>query len=353
MGKTEDHFTVLSITFLMILSLASSVLNVFCITVIFRSQKLLKRASTYFILNLLFVQFYQSIVVIPFYAGKKYKPESVKWEHVLCVGFRLNYMISYYAGVLSVLLIAVDRFLATWFVLKYKFVLTRKRTFVVISFMWIYVISLCLLPFQRDDDALMKSYVKENSNVTVKIVHSSGCNYHQTKTWAAFMLITNGIIPYMTIIVLYKLISYAIKKFDIRVQKRRESFLPSNEILLDQKQDTEENNVITTLALILAITYFVLWSPSIFYNIIWAFCSKKCFPSNYKTLDSEKYIGFITKYVAFLDTLAAPIIYCFYHEDFRKLLRKRTFKRFKSSKKRLLPVLIDLKKFEDSKETSL
>ena len=310
-----DFFKTITIIFLLILTATSTFLIGFCLYYICKSKQLFKRPSVFFIVNILLVHLYQSVVVLPLYALKKYNFHDICITQIVCDAFRFTYLISYYCSIFSALLIAADRFMATHFVLKYKFLVTRRKVFGLIFFMWAYTVLLCSIPFaSKNKDNII------NVNSTTKI---SSCTYKPAKGWSSFMLIGNCVIPYVILLVLYKGISKIVMEYKQREREREESCLaPNINVETKEKQEHKENHSITTLSTILATVYFILWSPSVFYHILRSFCPKDCFTKDFKTSKLEQYLGFVTKYMFFLDSIAALIVYCLHNHKILKIFRK-------------------------------
>ena len=311
-----DLFKTIIVTLLLLLMTISTFLIGFCIYSIYKSKHLFKRPSTFFILNILLVHLYQSIIVIPLYVAKKCKFHDSYTSRIVCDAFRFTYLISYYCSILSVLLIALDRFVATFFILNYKYLVTKKRVWVIIFFMWIYVTSLSSVPFTS-------AKMIQKSNVNSTMSHST-CTYKPTKEWSIFMLIANCMIPYITLLILYKYISGIVQKLEQREKERAESFVSANinEQVPLPEQSNQEKCSFAKLSVVIAIAYFIFWSPSVFYHILRSFCPEKCFPKDFDTSLLEEYLGFLTKYVAFLDTAAAPIIYYLWSKKFGHISKR-------------------------------
>ena len=132
---------------LVILSIISIVLNSFCIYIIKTNTKFHEKPSSVFVMNLLITHLFQSIFVFPLYAGKKLKVDNFYMAQFFSNGFRLTYILSFYAVCMCVLNIAVDRFLAIYLLTAYKVYVTFKAILTVTSFTWVYIILLCMVPF--------------------------------------------------------------------------------------------------------------------------------------------------------------------------------------------------------------
>lgn len=148
---------------LLILSLLSLLLNIFCIRITIKSTKFNEKPSIAFILNLLFIHVFQALVVYPVYAAKKLTEGFVGtdgssfvshcfWKNSFNDLFLISYLISFYGTCLSALNISLDRFLATYLLKRYKLYVSIKNVLRVISITWIYVLLLCGLPFLSKKD---------------------------------------------------------------------------------------------------------------------------------------------------------------------------------------------------------
>ncbi|XP_057311846.1 dopamine receptor 4-like [Hydractinia symbiolongicarpus] len=342
--EDKTSFKTATITLVSLLAILATFLNAVCIFVIVTSKKLLQRPSMYLIVNLLIVHFLQGLVVFPFYAAKKEKFESFKQNQIICDGFRFSYMVTFYAAIWNVLLISVDRFLATWFVMRYREIVTKNRVIGIIALCWAYVLSLCLIPFNSEEYIIKQSVSAYNAssdtrNTTVFSKVHAKCRYQQSSLWTTLMLACNCVVPYVFVVLFYQMILYQIRKIEGRSRSATtsSSYSVENQTRVEEKRvlskktnkkcedvEVRKNKKLTYLAMFLSISYFFFWSPSVIYYILWSVCPNTCFSKNYKTSPEEPYVGFLTKYLAFLDALAAPLIYCLHHEEFRKIMRQKT-----------------------------
>ncbi|XP_057311845.1 beta-2 adrenergic receptor-like [Hydractinia symbiolongicarpus] len=320
------HITVI-IILLCLLAVAATFVNGACIIIIYKSRTLMKRPSTFFILNLLIAQLFQGLVVFPFYAGKKGDISDKMWSRLFCDGFRFMYMLTFYLSTLGVLIIGVDRFIATFYALRYKSIVTRKRALVTILSVWLYTLSLCLLPFQKQNTTkqyqiINTSKLGENFTTVTILKHESNCTYIQSKVWTLSMLVINCLIPYIIIVLLYRVIIRKIRQLDHRIRTRAQSLCNIHAVDCEAilTKGAEQNKTLTNVSIFLSVAYLFFWSPSVIYYTLFYICPKACFIDGYTQSKAEFYVGFVTKYLAFLDSLAAPLIYCFSYEHFRKYL---------------------------------
>ena len=311
-------------TSLFLLSFIGIIINSLCIYIVRVSQSLKAKASSLLILNLLALHLCQSILVFPFYALKKLKFSNLTFTKFIANGWRFSYMLSFYGTVFSVLFISLDRFLAVYLLNKYKTLITKKRGKIAIFFFWTYIIAFCCIPFID-----VKSRVSNYSNITY--VKPQKYVYVPQKAWVVFMLSFNTLLPYILILLCYVYITC--KLYKIKSQKDKELnkspatlHMKKDNVINSRKKDLYHCKRMTKLTLVLSLAYGVFWSPSVIYYIILETCSS-CFSRDWDGSNTEQHVGFIIKYLAFMDAIAAPLIYCFLHGEFRKelkLIRKKS-----------------------------
>ena len=309
MVAMNEPFKSLSVASLCLLSVVAITVNATCLVVMRTSTKLSERPSTCFIINLLVVDLLQGVLVFPLYAIRKQDTKSRFWEGVICNCFRFLYMLTFYMSILCVLLIALDRYIATTFVFGYKRLVKLKTVTIVIIVSWIYAIGLCIIPF-------FTANLPSPQNSTYQ---NNLCDYHQSSTWTITMLVLNCFLPYLVILFCYK---YVIKHIrDIEVDSGRVvTFNGQNAVNITFNTNCISDHIrsFTTVSIIITICYAIFWTPSVIYYVLTAFCSKNCFSKNFENSVIKTYLEFAIKYLAFLNSVAAPIIYCFVHKEFRR-----------------------------------
>ena len=354
MGKIEYLNIPTMVVALLVLATIAIVLNSLSIYIIFTSKQLMKRNSTLILLNLLIVHLCQGIFVLPFYAGKKIKQDLLPAQ-VFANGFRLTYMLTFYGACLGILLVAVDRVLATFLLTRYKIIVTRKRVKIALVVFWVYVVGLCMIPFVDTEGSILKPKFDPIANRTDPIANRTDpianrtdpiANrtvtydekpeekfyvYNQQPQWVMFMLIVNTAAPYVVVVLCYTYIACKLTRLQsyqaVSPSGKRSKYAveqlkqESEEARPLKKKDIEKHKQVTKLTFILTVIYGIFWTPSIIYYPLKEDC-KSCFPDNYEDSELEQYLGFITKYLAFLDAAAAPMVYCFMHREFQKSLER-------------------------------
>jgi len=284
------------VTILAITSVLVFILNLFCITVILKNQKLRQRPSSILTANLLAMHLLQAIFGMPFYTVKR---AGVAQSTFVCDGFRLFYMITFYVACYSVLLISLDRMLAFSLKTKYRSVVTYPRVLGTLAAVWTYVIGLCTIPF---------GYPSEK------------CNYNPQPTWVVFMLVGNCFLPCLVIIFIYTYITLCLRKYAVTKTKKRSSEKSPVKALNTpppKAQMSPSNKKITRNTMLLVLTYGVAWTPSIIYYIIQSLFPD-AFTSAYYESEVEQYISFFLKYIKFAEGITSPVLYCYLNSYFRK-----------------------------------
>ena len=247
---------------LLIVSITSIILNSFCLQVIRTKKTFRDKPSTIFLVNLLLVHLVQGLIVLPMYAGKSFKDQPLFWTRFFSNGFRISYFLTFYGVCFGVLLISIDRFLATYLLNKYKTCVNRKNALTALLLTWLYTLVLCVIPFvpeaveSSDADtpidnisldaagnalnvslvaflptfspATTATFVSNNTlsqqqNGTevevVRYIRPWKYIYKPHKEWTIFMLFANAALPFLFLVVCYVYIIFKIKKVEATQHK--------------------------------------------------------------------------------------------------------------------------------------
>lgn len=177
------------IIILIMLSVIVFLCNISCVTNIIYSRQL-RRASHIAICSLLFAHLIQGVLVIPSYDMKR---STMNYQKTICDVFQFSYMLTNYGACISLLLVTLDRLFAVIYPLQYSLRVTETNIISVLCVCWLYVLSLCMIPF-------------------FTVTTEKSCTYSPRKEWTIFMLIFNNFIPFVIILVSYIMISAKIKK---------------------------------------------------------------------------------------------------------------------------------------------
>ena len=336
MAGLDKTFVNTMVIVMSVMSVLIVIVNAGCIYIINWSTILRRKTASIFVYSLLTLHLLQGCFVIPFYTAKKSSSEkSVASRKFICDGFRLSYMITFYGACINVLLIGGDRLLAVLLMTSYKSVVTRKRAIVAVCSLWTYVFVLCMIPFAPEVGKF--------------------CRYNQQDEWTIFMLFANTLVPYIFVTVSYLYITARLNQMQKKthsnlnnnninlgvdnlsvngdhpdVEEKRTSRSPSGSTFhlfgcnTDKKKEIEAErektkNIrkVTKLTFIIILTYGLTWAPSIIYYILLK-VAPSIFTEEYERSPAESYVTFFIKFITFFDAVFTPIIYCYFHTDFRR-----------------------------------
>ena len=297
----------LQISLLSISCVIIAIINTLCIIVIVNSKKLRRKPPTILIGNLIGTHMIQGVCVLPLYIVRVL---SSSQNTIVCDGFWFTYMLTFYSATISVFLLSVDRVLAVVLLKTYEKYVTKNNVIKVTVVAWTYVVGLCLLPFFK----LQRS----------KALQHSVCTYLQPREWTIFMLCANALIPYIFIVIGYIYVRITLKRLsnyftatekqtqdDQRERKRREK----------RSRKFKKKSKITKLTFLIVFTYGLTWSPSIIYYLTQHICLD-CFSDEYYKSELKSIFSFLMKYINFFDAIIAPVIYCYFHDEFRQEFRR-------------------------------
>ena len=310
---------------LIILSVASIILNAICLYIFRKSSQLQNNPSSQLVANLLSVGLFQGLVVIPLYSARILRINDRSWSQLIVNSFAFFYMLSFYGTNLSVFSISVDRVLAIYLLNRYTTIVTLHRTRRFLLILWIYIIALCLVPFidfHKTQETFNQSKTFNVTNITIGA--SMFYIYYPKKEWGVPMLIINGALPFTIIVFNYLYIILKLKKIEL-VDLKGKVFTVKGTPRAKYKE-------VTCITFVISLTYFVLWVPSIVY-----FTCSMCKSCRLQTRDYHIVRCFMY-YLSFLNTMATPIIYCIYDSEFKRyfldLLRIFRWVKCKSTKRR-------------------
>lgn len=341
------------------LAVVITCINLCSLAIILWSKALMSHPQVILVINLILTHLLQGLVVMPVYALRKSREYPVSAFPIVCDTWRFSYMLTFYGTCLNVLLIALDRWLATRFFQKYASHHYRHKHFVgAVMVSWFYVISLCLLPFIVHDN---------NDGSENKSSSPFYCNYKQPHYWSSFMLICNTVLPYLSVIAIYLYIRKRIKKsaantsyavgnllrnstISVFYNNNNISHSNDNHSVKDRsvspskivnrisrtknksvKRKSAQYRKVTKLTFRIIFIYGVTWTPSIVYYSI-VTLNPDAFPQSYYVSKWEMVATYTIKLITFFNAAAAPVIYCYNHLEFRREAKKM-FRLFRRSRK--------------------
>jgi len=296
----KSGFFLVAVVLSTLLSLSVVVISLVCMVVLACTEKLRKKPSSVFVMNLLITHLVQGLIVLPAYAIRKsyILPEGYYYS-LGCDVWRLGYMLTFYGTCINVMLVAIDRLIFVQFALSKRIKLERRTCVKICSISWIYIGLLCLVPFLP----IRRSFALKGSK----------CSYNQPAEWSVFMLIGNCAIPFLVISVCYsRIIAINRKRFNsIQTQITRRT--SDRSIRMQEK--------LNKLTIRITLLYAITWLPSIIYYSIITIRTNT-FSKEFYTSSLESVIVFVNKFVTFFDAVFAPLVYCYHSTEFKDAFRQ-------------------------------
>ena len=374
MGGLDPTFTSVMVIAMSVMSVVIVVINAGCIYIINWSSILRRKTASIFVYSILTLHLLQGCFVIPFYAAKKSPAEkSVTSRKFICDGFRLSYMVTFYGACVNVLLIGGDRLLAVLLLTSYKSIVTRQRAIIAVCSLWTYVFVLCMIPFAPEDGKFCRynqqdewtifmlffntlvPYIFVTASylyVTVKLDQmQKKTHVNEMKTNSTNNLgfnennnenshnndnhntnndnnnnnhSSNG--NYLgTSINNNNTSNLSIHGHNNRSERRKSSSAFSlfafnnkkNKESEAEREKTKNIRKVTKVTFIIILAYGLTWAPSIIYYILLK-VAPSIFTKEYNSSPAESYVTFFIKFITFFDAVFTPIIYCYFHTDFRR-----------------------------------
>lgn len=307
------------ISLLTVSCLIITAINTTCIYVIYKSSKLRKKPPTILIGNLIGTHMIQGVCVLPLYIIRTANIANDVIQPYICAGFWFTYMLTFYSATVSVFLLSLDRVLAVRLLTKYETYVTSKNVLKTTILAWSYIVALCLLPF-------FGRYMARSKALTF-----AKCHYLQQREWTIFMLIANALVPYLFIVVGYIYVHKKLRKlrnYFSDLEHKKGISLDNVEQNRNEKRKRKFmfHSKITRLTFIVVLTYGITWFPTIIYYLLQHICLD-CFSESYYKSDLKKFMSFLMKYINFFDAIIAPVIYCYFHDDFRMEFKRIVFQK--------------------------
>lgn len=231
------------------------------------------------------------------------------------------------ASILNVCLISFDRYIAIMLPLRYKVLITCKRSFAMLTVAWGISISASFIPLLS---GIHNPGFPSLINLTL-LTQTPQCLFIPSLLYVLVASSVTILLPMIVAFVLY----YRV----LKVAKRQACFLgviltPTNMLLgarVAHKHIREPFTRKATITLgIIVGAYVVTWTPFLVANIVDAAC--RCVPPR---------LFSVFVWLGYCNSLINPIIYPFFMRDFRKVYSKALMHRF--------PCCFRLFKYENEK----
>ncbi|XP_062609052.1 octopamine receptor Oamb-like [Saccostrea cucullata] len=229
-----------------------------------------------------------AVLTLPVYVAFYFDGDRLASIKYLCICKYSSVVCSMSASLTSLVAIAADRYIAIIHPLKYPSVMTRKKAFVVIFAIWIYNLSLFVLPF------FVNNYSEETKECDFfKVLPKA---YSMSSTFGAiFVCLASTLYMYIRIFVVAQ-----------KHRKRLDKYRKSTKSSLDRKFEKDAKSA-KTMALILFL-FFLFWIPFMVAG-----------PLKYLNLEKDliESIKSMAVFIAMCNSGVNPVVYCWMRKDFR------------------------------------
>ena len=216
---------------------------------------------------------------------------------VLCKATNFFEKLSFNVSTLSLVLIAVDRFLAVMF--PHQKYLTNRRAFAAIGLIWL------LSAAYWSPILYYGGLLQEDGKTLCKVRRF----FSEWKVWYLLFLV-QLLLSFVLVVVLYVSICYKLWR---RCAKNKIGARPSF-YSNRTARDSKINRKVLKMVAVVLIAFYICFLP---YWIGWVFCSY--YHSEFVCDDT---FSFVAIYLSYANSSLNPFIYCIFSESFRQAFKK-------------------------------
>ena len=294
--------TIVSTMFTLALSVisAAALIGNVLVSTTFMKTRSLRTSTNYYIVNMAVSDLLGSVFNWPLYASEGMLTPKVlisePWASLVCKMGMYFRAVSQVVSVLSLMLIALDRFVAIVYPLK-VIKLNVKTRVILLSFTWLIPIFFGL-PY-----VLFARVIKVEDQTFCRVMMSDGAS----TVFNGIGFILFYIIPLMTIIILYSLIMRALRK------RPKTSNLENNQHNGKRRQ---QNLKILKILVSIVFAFFICWTPLSIYLFL-----KKFYPSLFPKDRCLLLVGFSFYLFPSLSTAINPVILFVFSTNYGQALK--------------------------------
>ncbi|XP_047138732.1 dopamine D2-like receptor isoform X1 [Hydra vulgaris] len=308
-------------TLLMVIVLLTSFVgNSLVVVAALMSRQLRSKISTSFVVSLAFSDLTLSVTQIPF----KILTQNFCFGNELCYFYIVFDVIGNVASILSLLLIAVDRFVAITMPFRYPKIINKLRGRVLIVTVWTFAIAWSFLAIPNWSSHSRGSNIRKNE----KFNTCSNENYAFYLTSYFGVYVPSLILMTCIYLKILHVVVRHIKAIDATTPKYNMSHLikDSKANKCEKSKFSRELKATKSLAFVY-LAFVICWFPSCIINII-IFINNKYFPE----LKKQNLLFVNILYYAFVDilpiinTMVNPFIYSFSNKLFLEAFKRVIYK---------------------------
>ena len=274
--------------------------NSLVIAVVFRNKGYFRNTTNLFIVNLASADLLFLLFCVPFHAVI-YTVPGWPFGEFMCKIVHLVQYASMVASILTLVAMALDRYMAVALPLKTKHLRTPKMALFVSVAIWVTAVAIALpWPIVYT----VKVYTRQFPQPMAICADSWGTHWKYRSTYFLLLFIFVYIIPLIAISALSALMV------------RQLWILPDLEGPR-MGDSVKVKRRVTLLVIIVIAAFFVCWLPS---HIIWVWTNY--FRSTWKRTYAFYYARILAHIFSYANSTMNPIIYAFLSENFRKVFRR-------------------------------
>ncbi|KAK3095616.1 hypothetical protein FSP39_016674 [Pinctada imbricata] len=292
---SSEYVKNIKFVFILIISILIIVNNVINISVVWKTIQL-PRITRICLLNLSFSDLLVGLVscapcVVPVLIGRW--PYGAIWCQIAGIIHGTSVTISIW----SLSLISIDRYLAIIKPLHSRVILTTKRTFGVLVFLWIVAVLTFFSPLPTKSDFIYYQYS----------VYESMCGLYWEYKW--FCVITAVYIPILSgFILVFTNFKVMRKIVSRKYNETRQDCL--NKSSASSRRSTEIRAV--KLLVLASVVYFITWGPYVLQVVITSLGDIRTVPHS---------VRFVTMWLANSNSFTNVFVYSFMYKSFRRRVK--------------------------------
>ena len=303
---------------LLVLAFFSAVGNI-VVCIVFYLYSHLQLVKHFFVVNLSVADIIIVAVSVPLYAAYNlgFGPGNWSGTLALCHAHLVMDILCGTAGILSLAVISVERYIAVVYPLRYNGSVTPYRAAYALAAIWGYSIIVCGI--------ILLSFIAPG-----KDDFRDKCLF-LGRQYATFVALASFVFPLAIMMVTYSRIFVVA----LGQARRIDSMLPvqslPNDVTIGQRPNRatgavklkRELKAAKTVTLIMG-THILCWCPLFVFILVHSYCSSCRRADSMRSMQSVLYVSLVLRY---LNTLANPIVYSGINGQFRDSVMKFLFRR--------------------------
>lgn len=225
--------------------------NIFVITAVFINTRISRRITTILVVNLAVADLLVGSVVMPISVLQIFTGNIWILSRLTCKIWASIDVISCTASIVTLCIISVERFIGVTRPLKYSYLVTRRRLFFAVFFVWVYSFTVLLATVRWDDD------------MSHDFDWSHSCNVGSELEYVMQSVTFSFIVPLFVILIVYQKIYKVIRRREsnlitamisgnivprkVTLARQQQTSNSSTKSPMNSKSDNKVTNILTPL----------------------------------------------------------------------------------------------------------